>query len=88
MEWGDRMNIDTTFIVIITGAFLFAVQAPLSTYDPAYFYPTVLYKNTKMNIFGCIICSILLFTINFGYCTVYCLCNFIHWLFTVGRKTN
>ena len=57
--------------------------------------PIVLYENTKMNWFGCWFCFIvirLLAPINttIGLITtiIYYICNFVEWLFTVGRKDD
>lgn len=57
-------------------------QNPLWEKDNDYFFPTRLYKLTNLNIFGCIVCSILLFATNY----LYCIFRIIIWIFTVGRK--
>lgn len=54
--------------------------------DSYYFLPTKVYQRTKMNWFGCIITSMLLFIINFGYCSIVSVCGVIKFLLHVGRK--
>ena len=46
------------------------------------FYPSELYKYTKMNMFGCIVCWIILLPFA-PYCT---LGGLVRRLFTIGRK--
>lgn len=50
--------------------------------DPYYFFPTHIYKRTKLNKFGVALDSLFLFIINFGYCTI----MIINWLCHVGRE--
>lgn len=59
----------------------------------SYLNPIWLYKNYKVNYFGCLILTILfniacpLFSIIYWLCKIiYCLCKFIKWIMTVGRK--
>ena len=80
------------------GHLLFTLHEAIHIYDDYgmdYFLPTTLYKRTKMNMAGCIFCSILLFTVNYLYCSTYLvfllfkklkIVEGIVWLFTVGRK--
>ena len=74
------------FIGIVLFILNFMIISAKKINDDDYFFPTVLYKKTNMNIFGCIVCSILLFAINYLYCSIYCILRFIYWLFTVGKK--
>ena len=58
-----------------------------------YFLPTVIYKNTKMNIFGCILLSIFCFITNYFWCIlaiiiliIDMIINFIYNITHVGRQ--
>lgn len=79
------------------GHLLYSIHRLFDVYDNYgmdYFLPSTLYKKTKMNKFGCVVCSIFLFIINYLYCSTYLLLllvkktiwKYIYWLFTVGRK--
>lgn len=52
--------------------------------DHYYFFPSHVYKRTKLNVFGVVFYSLFLFTINFGYCTI----MLVNWLCHVGRKNS
>lgn len=47
-----------------------------------YFFPTILYKTTKLNMFGCLMLSIFIIITNY----LYCIPAIIYWLLTVGRR--
>ena len=47
-----------------------------------------LYDNTRMNMFGCIMCSIVLFIANYLYCTISCIIHLVYWISHVGRKDD
>ena len=63
--------------------------------EPVVYHPELIYENTKMNWFGCWFCFILirlvspLFTIfALLMMPILYIVDFIHWLFTVGRKDD
>ena len=51
-----------------------------------YFSPIFLYKKTKMNILGCIIGSILLFSINYLYCSIVLIGRLFYIISHIGRR--
>ena len=81
------------------GHLLYAIHRLFDVYEcygSDYFLPSTLYKNTKMNKFGCAVCSILLFICNYLYCGTYLIWSlikktigrYIYWAFTVGRDVE
>lgn len=81
------------FAIVILGIFLmcinFAVMLTsdyLDDFDFDYFFPTTLYEITGMNVFGCVIVSILLFCVNYLYCSVVLIFCFLYWITHIGRK--
>ena len=79
--------------IVILGIFLMVLNfSVMYTNDYSddigfdYFFPTTLYGVTGMNIFGCIVVSILLFCVNYLFCGVVLIIYFIYWITHVGRK--
>ena len=69
--------------IIILEIIIAMIIVVLAAYkDIMFFFPTRLYKYTKMNMFGCIICSILIGIL----IPVYAICAIIYYIFHVGRK--
>lgn len=57
--------------------------------------PKVFYSNTNMNWFGCWFCYVIIRIVSpfitvclLVFYTIFKICCFIHWLFTVGRKDD
>ena len=76
-------------IYVVIHAFIFVVTTPLYFLDEkigffAYMLPWQLYKKTKMNMFGCIVVSIVGLLLVPLFWTV----SFIYWAFHVGRRNK
>ena len=90
---GGSDIIGIIFAIVILGVFLMILNfSVMYTNDYSddigfdYFFPTILYEVTGMNIFGCIVVSILLFCVNYLFCGVVLIIYFIYWITHVGRK--
>jgi hypothetical protein len=71
---------------LVLGIVMMLFNMNLMQKNDLYFYPKYLYKTTNMNMFGCIMCSIVLFIANYLYCTIACIIHLIYWISHVGRK--
>lgn len=79
--------------IVVLGIFLMCINFAviltsdyLDDFDFNYFFPTELYEVTGMNVFGCVIVSILLFCVNYLYCSVVLIFYFLYWITHIGRK--
>lgn len=54
--------------------------------DKYYFSPCYIYKNTEMNVIGCLLFSLVLFLTNYLYCTGATLVYIVYTLTHIGRK--
>lgn len=86
------MTGETLVVVIIVAFIEFVISMvyipEIGIDDWLYFTPAVLHRNTKMNWFGCLVCSILLFAINYGFCGIIAVRWAVYKLFHVGRKQD
>ena len=90
---GGSDIIGIIFAIVILGIFLmvlnFSVMYTNDYLDDIgfdYFFPNRLYEETEMNVFGCIMVSILLFCVNYLFCSVVLIFYFLYWITHVGRK--
>ena len=83
MELADSFGI---LIIIASILFLLNTEAldDIICEDHYYFFPSHVYKRTRLNVFGVVFYSLFLFVINFGYCII----MLVNWLCHVGRKKS
>lgn len=76
------------YIFVMVGFFI-ATLALLTKFDDdalMFFTPKYIYDITEMNIFGCIICSLIIIILNPIYCIIAIVVWSIWKLFHIGRK--
>lgn len=78
---------------LIFAFILYNVLAPfcmvpliLCYYEPNFFTPNYIYHNTKMNIIGCYISSLVIILLLPIYCVPASIIFFLYFLFHIGRK--
>lgn len=75
---GIFLGIINMYIIVVE------IEIEIEPFD--YFFPTTLYEVTEMNIFGCIVVSIILFCINYLWCSIVLIFYFLYWITHIGRK--
>lgn len=76
------------YLTCVVPIALFAIFHPVWSKDKYYYFPTHIYKKSKLNIFGSIVVSILAVLSNPGYCIIMTIYAIIYFIFHVGRKED